>query len=92
MTAHVISSGVTTGYTLHSGDTLTVLAGGTSLDTVISSGGAEYVSAAGRPRRPWSAWAERNRVHRRPRLGFSEFRGHSTYLLRPPVSDRACRG
>ncbi|HZZ89914.1 MAG TPA: hypothetical protein VFE13_16420 [Caulobacteraceae bacterium] len=45
MTAHVISSGVTTGYTLGAGDTLTVLGGGTSLDSVVGSGAFETVDA-----------------------------------------------
>jgi autotransporter passenger strand-loop-strand repeat protein len=47
LTDYVISSGVTTGYTLQSGDTLTVQSGGTSLDTIVNSGATETVQSGG---------------------------------------------
>ncbi len=47
MTQYVISAGVTTGYTLGAGDTLTVLSGGNAVNVVVDSGGLEIVSSGG---------------------------------------------
>ncbi|HEV8679294.1 MAG TPA: Hint domain-containing protein [Stellaceae bacterium] len=45
MTDTIVSSGATsTGVTVNSGDTLTVLSGGTAVDAVVNSGGVEFVS------------------------------------------------
>ena len=47
MTAYVISSGVTTGYSLATGDTLKVSSGGVSDDSYVGSGAREYILAGG---------------------------------------------
>ena len=47
MTTQVISSGVTTGFDVQSGDRLKVYSGGESSASVISSGAVEYVSSGG---------------------------------------------
>ncbi len=48
MANHVVSSGQTSNsITLSSGDTMSVLAGGTAVGTVVSSGGSAFVSSGG---------------------------------------------